>query len=113
MKTKIWFLLASLVVGAALIWFLVEHFSSAVPVEAVRVTTGPIKEFVDERAVTRLPETYLITMPFAGRIESIDLTEGTPVKKGEDLARIVPLDLGLTVEEATAVVAEVQRVLTK
>ena len=49
------------------------------PVEAAAVVRGPIREFVDERGKTRLPQTYNITMPFDGRISAIDLIEGTPV----------------------------------
>jgi len=104
MKSKTWLILGSVVLGAVFLWLAGSHFSSGVPVEVVEVTTGPIREFVDERAITRLPETYLITMPIPGRIEPITLTEGTPVSKGQVVARIVPRDLDLTVEQADAVV---------
>ena len=59
----------------------------AAPVEAAIVRTGEIREFVDERGKTRLPETYLITMPYDARIEPIELAEGTPVKKGQVVAQ--------------------------
>jgi len=108
MKKKTWTIVAAVVVGVVLVWLVVWRASPRVPVDAVPVTVGPIEEFVDERAITRLPETYLITMPYAGRIESISLTEGTAVKKGEVVARIVPLDLDLTVKEATAVVERLE-----
>ena len=104
MNTKTLLLLGAVVVGAGAVWFVAAGNSAGVPVDAEEVRLGPIREFVDERAVTRLPETYLITMPSAGRIEPIDLAEGTPVSKGQEVARIVPRDLDLTVQEATAVV---------
>ncbi len=79
-------------------------FSGGVTVEAARVEFNPIREYVDEEAKTRLAQTYLITMPFNGRVEGIDLPEGTPVAKGQIVARIVPLDTELTVTAAKAAV---------
>lgn len=112
MKKKTWIILA-VVVAVVLAWLVFWKSSPRVPVEAVPVTVGPIEEFVDERAITRLPETYLITMPYEGRIESVGLTEGTEVKKGQAVARIVPLDLDLTVKEATAVVERLEAAIRK
>jgi HlyD family secretion protein len=43
-------------------------------------------------------------MPFNGRIEPISVHEGTPVKKGEVVARVVPADLDLKVAQAQAAV---------
>ena len=108
MRSKTWLVTGVVVLGGALIWLAASHFSSGLSVEAVAVATGPIREFVDERAVTSLPETWLITMPLAGRIEPITLTEGTPVDKGQVVARIVPLDPGLTVKQAAAAVGRLE-----
>lgn len=94
----------------------VSAFSGGVPVETAPVRRGEIRQFVDERAVTRLPETYLITMPMAARIDAVveedaagrplrqlkDWTEGTPVKAGQVVARIKPSDLQLAVDRARA-----------
>ncbi len=104
MKTKTWLILGGLIGCGLLIWFVAERFSSGIPVQAVAARIGPIREFVDERAKTRLPKTYLITMPLHGRIEAIPLTEGMTVKKGQVVAQIVPRDLELAVEQATAAV---------
>jgi HlyD family secretion protein len=79
-------------------------YGGGVQVSAARVELRPIREFVDEQGQTRLPNTYLVTMPFAGRIEPIELTEGTPVKAGQTVARVVPSDLELAVAEAQAAV---------
>jgi len=76
--------------------------NNATIVELASAERADIREFVDEQAVTRLPLTHLITMPFAGRIEAIHLAEGTPVTKGQVVAQVVPLDLDLTVAEAQA-----------
>jgi HlyD family secretion protein len=75
---------------------------SGVPVEAAPATRGPIREFVDERGKTRLPQTYNITMPFDGRIAAIDLIEGTPVYQGQVVAQVLRSDLDLSVDLAMA-----------
>lgn len=81
-----------------------KRFASGTPVEAARAQFGPIREFIDEEARTRLPRTYEVTMPFNGRIEPIAVREGTPVTAGQVVARVVPADLELKVAEAKAAV---------
>ena len=88
-----------LIVGAAYAWY-----SPGARVEAARAGWEPIREYVDEEGRTRLPKTHEITMPFAGRVEPIELIEGAPVKAGQVVARVVPQDLGLDVAEARAAV---------
>ncbi len=105
MKSTIWLIIFAIVLGIVLVGFFSGRFSSGVPVEAAAVRRGAIREFIDEQAKTRLPETYLITMPFQGRIEAITITEGMSVKKDQVVAQIVPRDLDLAVAEATAAVA--------
>ena len=102
MRTRTWLILGGLLIGVLLIWLALEQFSSGVPVKAARAKTDRIREFVDERATTRLPVTYLITMPYNGRIEPITLVEGTPVNRGDPVAQIVPQDLDLDLDEAMA-----------
>ena len=77
--------------------------SSGEPVQAAAVIKGSIREFVDERGKTRLPETHLITTPYAGRVNQIDLREGATVNAGQVLARISPIDVGADVDETTLV----------
>jgi HlyD family secretion protein len=89
-------------IGAAVWWL----NSNGTPVQATRARLGPIRQFVDERGKTRLPEPVLITMPFAGRIEEISLSEGQVVRKGEVVARVSTKDL---VEEVAEAVAAVER----
>jgi len=81
---------------------------SAPGVEVAEVREGPIRQFVDERGKTRLPDTCRVTMPLAGRVEAIALREGNEVSRGEIVARLVPLDLDLTVDEARAVVERLE-----
>ncbi|MCE9607122.1 MAG: HlyD family efflux transporter periplasmic adaptor subunit [Planctomycetia bacterium] len=76
--------------------------SSGTVVQCAAVAPAPIREFVDEQAQTRLPVTQLITMPFDGRVEAIELSEGAVVKKGQVVAKVVPQDLQLTVQDAQA-----------
>jgi HlyD family secretion protein len=102
MKRKTWFILAAATVGTLLVWWAFRWLSSAVEVDAAKAEMRPIREFVEERAKTRLPQTYLITMPYTARAKPILLTEGSAVKQGEAVAQIVPIDLKLSVAEATA-----------
>lgn len=88
-----------------------ERFASGTPVEAALAKFGPIREFIDEEARTRLPRTYQVTMPFNGRIEPIAVREGTPVKAGQMVARVVPADLELKVAEAKAAVDRAEAAL--
>jgi HlyD family secretion protein len=79
-------------------------FDEGVTVEAAKAHTATIRELIDERGKTRLPRVYNITMPLTGRIEEIRHVEGTPVKRDQVVAQIVPEDLKLAMDAATAVV---------
>lgn len=107
MKTTTWILIVAAVacvvvgVGAAV------TLAPGEPVDVVVADNGSIEEYIDERAVTRLPRTYLISMPYAARIEEITLSEGDRVEKhnpDKPLVRMVPEDLKLAVDEAEAAV---------
>ena len=92
-------LVAAVIAGLAIVRM---TMTSGVPVEAAPSVRGSIREFVDERGKTRLPQTYNVTMPFDGRIAAIDLIEGTPVYQGQVVAQVVRSDLDLSVDLATA-----------
>lgn len=81
---------------------------SRVPVEAVQVRRGPIREFVDEQAKTRLPNEYEVTMPYAARIQQITLEEGDRVEAGQVVAQIVGTDVENEVAEARAAVQRLE-----
>jgi len=108
MKSRPWLILAAAAIAALLLYALAGGFSRGTPVSAAAAKMARIREFVDEQAKTRLPQTYLVTMPIAGRIKPIELTEGTPVKKGQEVAWIVPEDLKLAVDQATAAVERIE-----
>ena len=79
-------------------------FDEGITVEAARARTASIRETIDERGKTRLPHVHNVTMPFTGRIEEITLVEGTPVKEDQVVAQVVPEDLKLSMDAATAAV---------
>ena len=91
-----WIMIALALVALLLAAFGIASLTSGVAVEAVACRRGAVQEYVDEEGKTRLAETYLITMPYDGRIEPIELVEGTLVTKGQVLARITPLDIDLS-----------------
>src|ERR1700676_4550332 len=99
------------IIGALLVLVLIGAaaglgaFGGGVPVEAAKVQKGPIREFIDERGKTHLPQAYAITMPLDGRVEAISLVEGSSVRNGDVVARLVPLDLKLNRDAAEAAVA--------
>jgi HlyD family secretion protein len=93
-----------LVLAVALAWIGRSWLAGGVPVDVAEARTGPVREYVDEEGRTRLPRTYLITMPCDGRILPIDLEEGTAVRKGEVVARVAVADLDGRVAELAAAV---------
>jgi HlyD family secretion protein len=102
MKTSI--LLIGLGVVTLAAWAGFSFLGGGVPVQVAVVREDTIVEFVDEQAKTRLPRTYAITMPFAGRLSEITLSEGQAVRKDEVVARCMPLDLDLEQRAAQAAV---------
>lgn len=67
---------------------------------ALEVDLGEVDEGVFERSFTRdgktrLRERHAVTAPVAGRLERIALREGDAVRRGEVIARIVPLATAL------------------
>ena len=69
---------------------------------------GLMRAFVEERAVTRLPQVHRITMPSTGRLLALELEEGDRVEAGQVVARLAPRDLQLAVEAGKARVAELE-----
>ena len=99
---RTWTLIAIAALAVVLTGLGYAAWTSGVGVEASTCRRGLIQEYVDEEGKTRLAETYLITMPYDGRIDPIELTEGTVVTKGQVLARIKPVDIELTRATAQA-----------
>lgn len=92
----------SAVLILAIGWGAYASLHNGAPVEAAEVRRGAISEFIEERGQTRLPMTYLITMPYSGRIQAIALREGDPVSEGQVVAQMVPKDLEISLDAAQA-----------
>ncbi|MBP90505.1 MAG: hypothetical protein CMJ64_27990 [Planctomycetaceae bacterium] len=108
-----WLLLLILLVAVVFgvgVW---QWLSKSLPVQVAEVSRGDIREFVDERGKTRLTETHLITMPFAGRIDAIDFEAGQAVTAGQVLARTSKRDLDEEIAEAKAAVERLQASLAE
>ncbi len=104
MTTRFWIILAAVIVCVIVALGIAEALDGGIPVEVAVAQVGPIREFVDERAQTRLPQTYVITMPATGRLEAIQWEEGMAVAKDQIVAQIVPRDLELDLQQASAAV---------
>lgn len=77
-------------------------------VQAAKVKQAPIREFIDEQAKTRLPQVYDVTVPFAARVERIELDAGQKVAKEDVVARLVQSDLDNELAEAKAAVERLE-----
>lgn len=98
---RTWLAVPIVVVLAGAGWWY-QSATSGVPVQTERAVQGEIRQYVDELGKTRLPDVYLITMPFAGRIEPITLHEGEAVQAGQVVARVSQADLANELAEARA-----------
>jgi HlyD family secretion protein len=101
---RTWAIIAAILVVVALVAVAMRGCSGGVAVEGAKAQRGPIQEYIDEEAKTRLSDVHLLTMPFNGRIQPIELSEGAPVSKGQVVAQVAPLDLELNVDLANAAV---------
>ncbi len=99
-----WLLALLIIIAAAIGAVIYMSQTAGVGVQTEVVTRGTIREFIDERGKTRLPEVHLITMPFAGRVGAIALLEGESVSLGQTVARISTEDIETEVAEAKAAV---------
>ena len=116
MKTTTWILIGAVLVCVVGAVCAAVMLAPGEPVTVVAADHGAIHQYIDERAVTRLPRTYLVSMPYAARIEEITLKEGDRVEKDnpeKPLARIVPEDLELAVAEAEAAVQRLDASITE
>lgn len=87
--------------------------TGGVVVETAKARRGDVRQYVDERGQTRLPETHLITMPFGARLEKIELNVGDKVTPEKYVARVVPTDLRDEVDEAEAAVARLEAAIAE
>ena len=80
-------LLAAAVIGSLLG---VAFWPRATAVDVAAVTRGPLALTVDEEAMTRVRDRFVVSSPVAGRVLRIDLEPGDVVKRGQIVARIRP-----------------------
>lgn len=96
-KRLVLILAGVVVVGGLLAWQLIQPDAI---VETTAVRSGTIRAYVEERAITRLPQTYLISNPISGWLERIDLREGDKITQGQVVATLELSDLKDQVEQA-------------
>jgi len=105
---RTWAIVAVVLAVVVAIGATMRGCGGAVAVEGAKAHRSTIHEYIDEEAKTRLSDVYLITMPFNGRIQPIEVSEGAPVSKGQVVAQVAPLDLELNVDLASAAVDRLQ-----
>ena len=66
-----WIIIALVVVAIGFVAFALAR--TAQPVDVSVVERGEVSHFIAEQARTRVPRTYRVAMPIAGRIQPIDL----------------------------------------
>lgn len=106
MKKKIKLIVLILIIIATVIAY--PFLESRTPVQVAKVTTGNISEYINQRAITSLPDVFKITMPFDGRIEAIQLSKGSSIKKGEVAAKIVPDNLQTELQIALSKIEQIE-----
>jgi HlyD family secretion protein len=108
MKRFLWIaILIALVVGGVAIYLL----QPGTPVDVAVAKTGTVRVYVEERAKTRLPTTYRVTMPLNGRILPIEAREGDIVSEGKIVARMDDADLKTDLAEAKSKVEQFQQLI--
>lgn len=104
-KHLIWAGLAT--VAGLTAWLVMRERPLDVDAGIVRQST--LRVAVDAEGKMRVRDRYLVTAPVAGRLQRVDLPEGTHVRAGEVIARIAPLPLdATTVQQAEARVTAAQ-----
>jgi HlyD family secretion protein len=101
-------IIAGIVVIILVVFYAYSETRSGTPVRTIEAARGPIRSWVEDRAMTTLPLIHKITMPQDGRILPITLKAGHSVSKGEAVAQMDQSDLQSTLDLADAEVKEIQ-----
>jgi len=89
-----------LLAAALLIWRLSP---TAITVDAVSVTVGPLRETLDQEGRTRVRDRYVVATPVSGRLERVLYRAGDLVRRGQTVAWLVPAPLDVRARrEATS-----------
>lgn len=99
MKRAIWITVFAVAVGVGVFMYANQP---GIPVDVAVAKTGPIRTYVEERGVTRLPHVTRIVMPLTGRVLPIELREGMTVHQDQVVARLDDSDLKTDLAEAAA-----------
>ncbi|QDV21729.1 efflux RND transporter periplasmic adaptor subunit [Aureliella helgolandensis] len=105
-RLVLWLLIATIAIGILVATLIASGGS---PVQIAIAEQSDIRESVDQEAQTRLPRTHRITMPFASRLNEIELVEGQAVEQGEVVCQVVMRDLDNELAEAQAAVDRLSR----
>ncbi|HRX84208.1 MAG TPA: efflux RND transporter periplasmic adaptor subunit [Phycisphaerae bacterium] len=107
-------LIIGLVISAAVVavgvWAWLKPQAEVVVVEPQRKT---MRAYVEEQAVTHLPQDWLVAMPISGWLEPVTLREGDKVKQGDVVARLDTADLADRVTQARHRVSVLQTKIEK
>lgn len=81
-----------------------------VPIEAAKVSRGPLKETIEEEGKTLVKDRFVISAPITGFMRRIKLEIGDPVEKGQIVVELEPsrsgvLDSGSRTSAEAAVAA--------
>lgn len=108
MKRFLWIALAiAVVLGGVAVYLL----RPGTPVDVAVAKKGTVQAYVEERAKTRLPRTYRVTMPLSGRILPITFREGDTVSKDHVIARMDDADLKTDLTEAKSRVEQFEQLV--
>jgi len=86
-KARIAWSVAAIAVAAAVAWALQPR---PVIVETARVVRGAYEQTVSDDGRTRARERYTISAPLSGRVERIRLRAGDAVRRGDEVAVLMP-----------------------
>ena len=84
----------SLVVLAVLAGIVLATRPKPLPVEVAVAAQGPLRVTVDASGRTRVAERFVVSAPVSGTLERSGLRAGDVVRKGQQLARLTPIDRG-------------------
>lgn len=107
MKKKKKIIIVSAIALTLIIW-IISSMTGGIPVHAAKASSGVIYQYIDNRAKTRLPKIYNISMPLDGRIMPIDLKPGDTVKENQLLAQLDKDNLQSRLREVKAEMEAVQ-----
>jgi len=96
------------VIAVVVVGIVAWSLSGGIPVTTQKPQVLTLRQYIVEEGETRLAEEYWISMPIAGRVKRITLTEGAPVTKGKPVAWIDDLEVRQQCKGCQAQIAEIR-----